>query len=226
MDGGVGDLLVVLLHLEVGEDGVAGVGVGHDASAAVDESPLEEHLEDVPHRLHESEVHGLVVVPEVDPPAEAVDDGLPLAGVPHDDVPALLVVLLDAHLEHLLLVGDLQLLVDLVLDGEAVAVPPEPALDVVPSLGGPAADHVLNGSRCDVAVVGSPGCEGRPIVESVRFEAFRLFELLLEGVDFGPILERGFLLFREVKPLRSYFTYILLALNSVLLNIYIKSNYC
>jgi hypothetical protein len=77
-----------------------------------------------------------------------------------------------------------------------------------------------------VAVVGSSGCEGRPIVESVRFEAFRLCELLLEGVDFGPILERGFLLFREVKPLRSYFTYILLALNSVLLNIYIKSNYC
>ena len=226
VDGGVGDLLVVLLHLEVGEDGVAGVGVGHDASAAVDKPPLEEHLEDVPHRLHEAEVHGLVIVPEVDPPAEAVDDGLPLAGVPHDDVPALLVVLLDAHLEHLLLVGDLQLLVDLVLDGETVAVPPEPALDVVSSLGGPAADHILDGSRCDVTVVGSPGCEGRPIVESIRFEAFSLCELLLEGVDFVPILECGFLLFREVKPLRSYFTYILLDLNSVLLNIYIKSNYC
>jgi len=66
-----------------------------------------------------------------------------------------------------------------------------------------------------VAVVGSPGCERRPIVESVRFEAFSLFELLFESVDFGPILERGFLLFREVKPLRSYFTYSLLALNSV-----------
>ena len=219
VDGGVGDLLVVLLHLEVGEDGVAGVGVGHDASAAVDESLLKEHLEDVPHGLHEAEVHGLVVIPEVDPPAEAVDDGLPLSGVPHDDVPALLVVLLDPHFEHLLLVGDLEFLVDLVLDGEAVTVPPEPALDVVTSLGGPAADHVLDGSCCDVAVMGSSGCEGRSIVECVRLEAFGLFELLFEGINFGPILKCGFFLFREVESLRSYFTYILLALNSVLLRL-------
>ncbi len=222
MDGGVGNLLVVLLYLEVGEDGVAGVGVGHDAPAAVDESLFEEHLEDVPHGLHEAEVHGLVVVAEVDPPAEAVDHGLPLAGVPHDDVPALLVVLLDPHFEHLFLVCDLEFLVDLVLHWEAVAVPPESALNVVPGLRGPATDHILDGSSCDVAVVRSPGCEGRSIVEGVGFEVFGFLKLLLEGVNFAPIFERGFFLLWEIKSLRSYFAYILLALNSVLLNIYNK----
>jgi hypothetical protein len=77
-----------------------------------------------------------------------------------------------------------------------------------------------------VAVVGSSGCEGRAIVEGVRFVVFGLLELLLEGVDLSPIFECGFFLLREIEPLRGYITYILLALNSVLLNIYIKSNYC
>ena len=45
--------------------------------------------------------HSLVVVLEVDPAAQALDGALPLLRVPRHDAPAVLVVCLDAHLEHL-----------------------------------------------------------------------------------------------------------------------------
>jgi hypothetical protein len=58
----------------------------------------------VPDALHEVEVHGLVVVLEVNPPPRTCDHGLPLRDVLGDNVVARLVVL--AEVEHLLPVGD------------------------------------------------------------------------------------------------------------------------
>lgn len=97
MDGGIIDLFVVLLDLKVGEDSVAGVGVGHNSAASVDESSVEEHFEDVPHRFHKIQVHRFVVVDEVDPSSEAVDDVFPFSRVPHYDASAGLVVFVDPH---------------------------------------------------------------------------------------------------------------------------------
>ena len=48
MDGRVGDLLVVLLNLEIGENSVASVGIGHDPPPSVDQPLLEKLFEDVP----------------------------------------------------------------------------------------------------------------------------------------------------------------------------------
>ena len=201
MDRRVIDLFVVLLHFEVGEDSVAGVGVRHDSATTVNESSVEEHFEDVPNRLHEIQVHSFVVVFEVDPSAEAVDDVLPLSGVAHDDALAGGVVFVDAHLQHLFLVVDLQLFVDFVLHGEAVAVPSESPLNVVSRLRSVSADHVFDGARCDVAVVGHSRGERRAIVESVGRKMLRAFELLLEGIDGVPIFESLLFFFGEVDSL-------------------------
>ncbi len=143
----------------------------------------------MPNRLHEIQVHGFVVVFEVDPSAEAVDDVLPLSGVSHNDAPAGGVVFVDAHLQHLFLVVDLQLFVDFVLHGEAVAVPSEPSLNVVPRLRSVSADHVFDGACCDVAIVRHSRGERRAVVESVGRKMLRGFELLLEGVNGVPIFE-------------------------------------
>mmetsp|Transcript_6835 Transcript_6835/g.11799 ORF Transcript_6835/g.11799 Transcript_6835/m.11799 type:complete len:278 (-) Transcript_6835:300-1133(-) len=131
-DGGVGDVLVVEAGLEVGEGRVAGRGVGHHLEPAVHLALLKQGLEHPPHTLHEVGIHGLVIVLEVNPPAHATHDGLPLLGVPCDDATALLVVGRDAHLHHIVLRLDAQLLVDLVLHRQAVAVPPEPPHHVAP----------------------------------------------------------------------------------------------
>ena len=55
-----------------------------------------------------------------DPASHAADAGLPLVGVPGDDLPALGVVLVDAHLCHVVRAADVQRLVDLVLLSTAV----------------------------------------------------------------------------------------------------------
>ena len=81
-DRGVLDVLVVLRGLEVGQGGAAARGVGHDPEALVDEALVPELAEDPPDRLHEGGVEGLVVVLEVDPPAQAGHRLLPLGGVP------------------------------------------------------------------------------------------------------------------------------------------------
>lgn len=100
--------------------------------------------ENPPHWLHELEVHCLVIILEVDPAAGARDYGLPLGDVARDDAAALLVVLVDSKFEDVLTLLDAELLVDLVLDGEAVAVPAEAARDVMAGHGVVARDNVLD----------------------------------------------------------------------------------
>ena len=68
---------------------------------------------------------------------------LPLVGVAHDDLPALCVVSGHAHLLDVLGRLDADGLVDLVFDGQAVAVPAEPALHVEPALMGIARHYIL-----------------------------------------------------------------------------------
>ena len=166
-DGRIAHVLVVQARLEVAEGGAARRAERHDLVTLVHEVLVEQLLEDPPDALHERRVHRLVVVLEVDPPPQSIDGPLPLLGVPRDDAAARLVVLVDSHLQHLIAVRDVELLVDLVLDGEAVAVPPRAALDVVPGLAGVARHDVLDGPGEDVAVVGQTGGERRAVVEGV-----------------------------------------------------------
>jgi hypothetical protein len=111
--------------------------------------------------------------------------------------------------------SDLQLLVDLILDRQTVAIPPEPSRNGVSSLGGVSADDVLDGSSCDVSVVRSSSGEGRTIVESVWREMSVLLQLFLEGVSILPILKNFLFLLREIDPFGSYMKEVILALNSV-----------
>jgi hypothetical protein len=62
---------------------------------------------------------------------------------------------------------DAQLLVDLVLDWEAVAVPSSAARDAVGGLTGVAGYDVFDGAGEDMAVVGEAGGEGGAVVERV-----------------------------------------------------------
>mmetsp|Transcript_8452 Transcript_8452/g.14176 ORF Transcript_8452/g.14176 Transcript_8452/m.14176 type:complete len:410 (-) Transcript_8452:186-1415(-) len=201
VEGGVLGVLVVGARLEVGEHGVAGGGEGHDARAAVDEALVKDGLEGPPHGLHEFAVHRLVVVLEVDPPSEATHDVLPLLRVGHHNLSASPVVL--GHADLLSLLGGLDVvpLVDLVLDGEAVAVPAEAAGAVVACLRCVSRHGVLDGSGGDVAVVGQSRGEGGPIIEGVGLPALGKLELLFEGVDLLPVLEDVLLLHGEVGSL-------------------------
>mmetsp|Transcript_37061 Transcript_37061/g.94824 ORF Transcript_37061/g.94824 Transcript_37061/m.94824 type:complete len:440 (-) Transcript_37061:3-1322(-) len=201
-DGGVGNLLVILRHLEVGQRSGQGRAVCHNAEGAVNQALVEKLLEAPPNGLHEGQIHGLVVVVEVDPPAKPLHDLTPFIGVHLHNGPALLVVLVDPHLQHVLAALDVEFLVDDALYWHTVAVPAEPPLNVIAALVRMAAHHVLDGTGQDVPVVRQAGSEGGPIVEVERLLALRLPQALLERIDIFPILERGLLFLREARFLR------------------------
>lgn len=72
----------------------------------------------------------LVIVVKVDPATQTLDGTTPLASVAHDDGTTFRVVLLQTKLHHCLFPRDTKLLVNLVLDGQAVGIPAKAALDV------------------------------------------------------------------------------------------------
>ena len=150
-----------------------------------------------PHGLHELRVQGLVIVVKINPAAHARDGLLPLLAIAHDNAAALLVIVADAHGEHVILGADAELLVDLVLDGQAMAVPAEAARDVVAGGGLVARDDVLDGAGEDVAVVRQARGERRAVVEDVLGLALGAPQLRGERVQVLPQLQRLLLLPRE-----------------------------
>ena len=201
-DGRVADVLVVLPRLEVADRRVARRGVRHDLETTVHEVLLVDRLEHPPHALHVPRLHRLVVVLEVDPAPHAPDRLLPLLAVPRHDAPALRVVRRDPHLHHVVLPRDPQLLVDLVLHRETVAVPPEAPLHVVARLVRVPRHHVLNRPRQDVTVVRRPRGEGRPVVEVVLRLTLRQLQRRLERVDLLPVRHHLLLLGGERDSVR------------------------
>jgi hypothetical protein len=137
------NIFVSLSGLKVGERSGAAGGVRHNLESAVDEVLLPQLSKDPPDRLHKRSVEGLVVVVEVNPPSQALDGTAPFGRVPHHDGAALGVVLVDSHGHDVGLGGDTELLVDLVLDGEAVGIPTEAAFDVEAVRVSEAGDNVL-----------------------------------------------------------------------------------
>ena len=71
---------------------------------------------------------------------------LPFTGVSHHDLPACIVVVLDAHLVHIRGAFDAQVFIDLIFHGETVAVPAEAPFHVESRLVGKARDNVLDGA--------------------------------------------------------------------------------
>ena len=158
----------------------------HHLEALVDEPLVPELFQDPPDRLHVPGVHGLVVVVEVDPASDAAHDRAPLVDITLDDLAALGVVAGDAQLLHGMLRGHAELLVDLVLDREAVAVPAEAPQHVAPAHGPVARHDVLDDRRQQVAVMRQPRRERRAVVEDVRLLVLRGLEGLPEDVVFVP----------------------------------------
>ena len=186
-NGRVLDVNVVLAGLEVGEHGLERRRHRHDLHALVDEPTVPQLLDDPPHGLHVPDVHGLVVVVEVDPAAEPRDGLAPLGDIALDDGAALGVVPRHTHLAHRLLGRLPKRLVDFLLDGKPVTVPSEAPQHVAP-LHGPVARHNVFQDRADeVAVVGQTGGERRTVVEDVGLLLFGARQRLAEHVVILPV---------------------------------------
>ena len=195
--GRVLDVLVVRAGLEVGERRRKLPGIRHDAVGAVDAALVPELLEDPPHRLHEAEVHRLVVVVEVDPAAHARYGLAPFADVLEHHRAALLVELVDAELLDFGRTRDAERHLRERLDRKTVGVPAEASFDVLSAHRLVARHDVLDRAREQVPVVRQSRRKGRPVVELVALLAFVLLQRLLESPVLLPEREDLLLHLRE-----------------------------
>jgi hypothetical protein len=202
VNGGIVDILEVLVGFEVGQDGGAADRVRHNLGTSVDETLIPHLLKDVPNTFHELEIHGFVVIFEIDPSSESGDDILPFFGKLHDDSSASLVVLRDTDLENIVSGLDTVFLIDFMFNGETVAIPTESSFDVMASLSGISGDDILDSTSADMAVMGKTSSEWGTIVEGIRRQVLGLFKLSLESINFFPILKSLSFQFREIRMLR------------------------
>lgn len=152
----------------------------------------------MPNWLHEREIHGLIVVAEIDPSSESVHNILPKSGISHYNVTAFLIVVGYSHLNYLLLVCDFKLLIDLVLHWQTMTIPSESSRNRVPSLHCISADNIFDGSCGDVTVMRSSGGKRWAIIKGERRQMLGSFKLFFESINGLPILEGCFFFLREV----------------------------
>ena len=158
--GRVLDVLVAEGDLVRGEGGAAARAVGDDLVALVERLGVPEPAQRPPDRLDVVVLEGDVGVVEVDPEADPLGQPVPLLDVLEDRLAATLVELGDPVLLDLLLGGDPELLLDLELDRQAVAVPARLARHAVAAHRPVAGVDVLEDAGEDV-VGARPAVRGR-----------------------------------------------------------------
>ena len=168
VDRGVGDGLVALGELVVGQAGAAAGAVRRDPVVLDQQAPLVDLLQRPPHRLDVLRVHRAVGLAHVDPAAHPVGHLLPEVDVALHRLAAARVELGDAERLDVGLAGEPELLLDRQLDGQAVAVPAALAVDLVALHGPEPREDVLERPRLDVVGAGSAVGRGRALVEGPR----------------------------------------------------------
>ncbi len=187
--GGIDYVPVAERDLVRAQRRAAARAVGNDLVALVEAAVVPEPAQRPPDRLDVVVGHRHVGVLEVDPVADPLDHPVPVADVPEDGLPAAGVELGDPELLDLLLRGDAELLLDLELDREPVAVPAALARDVVPAHRLVARVDVLEDAAEDVVGAGLAVRGGGSLVEAPQRSALALAHLALEGPRLAPALE-------------------------------------
>jgi hypothetical protein len=123
----------------------------------------------------------LVVVIKVYPATQAFDGVAPLVTITHNDSATLSIVLLEAHLHDGLLAGDVELLVNLVFDGNAVRVPAESPFNMIAFHGPVSGNDILDGGREEMAVVRQTGREGWPIIKGIPWPTLGELDLIRQS---------------------------------------------
>lgn len=77
--------------------------------------------------------------------------------------------------------GEVELLVDFVLDGDPVRVPAKAPLDVVALHGPVSGDDIFNGRGKEVSIMWQTRSKGRTVIEGVSRLVFRQFNLYFQA---------------------------------------------
>ena len=165
-------------------------GAVRDHPVALHEQPLlPDLLERPPDRLDVLVRERVVGVVGVDPEADPLGQLVPLVDVAQHRLAAAGVELGDAEALDVVLVGEAELLLDLELHREPVAIPARLARHVVALHRLVAREHVLEHAAEDVMRPGPPVRRRRALVEDERLGALAAADRLVEDVALAPALE-------------------------------------
>ena len=193
VDRGVLDVSVAERDLVRGERRAVARAVGDDLVALVEAALVPVLLQRPPDRLDVVVLEGHVGVVEVDPEADPLGQPVPLLDVLEDRLAAALVELGDPELLDLLLGGDPQLLFDLELDRQPVAVPAGLARHPVAAHRAVAGVDVLEDAGEDVVGAGAAVGGRRALVEAPDLGALAVGQRALEDFSLAPALEHPLL---------------------------------
>ena len=186
VDRRVGDVLVALRQLMVGQGGAAARAVGRDPVVLLQEALVEDLLQRPPARLHIAGGHGDVGVVEVDPVPHAAGQLGEGVDVPQHRLAALSVERLHPVGLDVGFTGEAELLLDGQLDGQAVAVPAGLAVDMVALHCLEPREQVLEDAGFDVVRAGHAVGGRRAFVERPGLATGGGVEGLCEGVALSP----------------------------------------
>ncbi|EYU46175.1 hypothetical protein MIMGU_mgv1a009767mg [Erythranthe guttata] len=139
-----------------------------------------------PYGLHEIQIHGLIIVPEINPPSHSNNRLLPLVDIPLHNPSAFLVIIRNPHLNHVLSALNTQFQIDFMLHRQPVAIPSESPGHVMTRHGLIPGHDILDSSGQNVPVVREASGERGSVVENVLRQILGELELGFEGIDFIP----------------------------------------
>ncbi len=195
--GGIDRVPVAEGHLVARQRGAVARAVRHHLVALGQQALLPHLLQRPPDRLDVVVVEREVGLVSVDPEADPLRQRVPLVDVAQHRLAALGVELLHAVALDVRLRGEAELLLDLELDRQAVAVPAGLARDEVAAHRLVARKNVLENTRQDVVGPGPPVGRGRALVEDEAGRALAAAHRFVEHVALAPALEHGLLELRE-----------------------------
>ncbi len=198
VDRRVGDVLVALRDLVVGQPGAAARAVRRDAVVLDEQALVEDLLERPPHRLDVVAVHRPVGVVVVGPVAHPLAHRFERVDVALDVLAALRVELGDSVGLDVGLAGEPEFLLDCEFDGQAVAVPAGYPRDVVALHRLEPRKDVLEDARLDVVGTGHAVRGGRPLVERPGRAVRGLLQAAGEDPVCAPVVDDLAVEFREV----------------------------
>jgi hypothetical protein len=158
----------------------------------------------------------LVVIVKVDPAAKSIDGRSPFARISHDNSSALLVVLVQTHLQNRIFSGQAELLVNFVFNRQSMCIPAKSSFDMEAFHRPVSGNNVLDGGGEEMTIMRETCCKWRSIVECIWFAALRQLDLLLldkrgsssgcgvaylalESFNLFPPLQDGFLFLWKVN---------------------------
>ena len=197
VDARVDRVLVALRHLVRGERRSAARAVRDHLVALGEQALLPDGLERPPDGLDVVVAERVVGVARVDPEADPLGQLVPLVDVAQHRLPAARVELGDAVSLDIRLGGEAELLLDLELHRQAVAIPARLAGHEVAAHRAVAGKDVLEDPAEHVARVRAAVGGGRALVEDVRRRALAAPDGLAEHIPLTPALEHPLLELRE-----------------------------